>query len=151
MINLATITASLLSSLQADATLASLGFRTAGIVRGDYVNKDPSLAPWLGLYRTMVDYSPRCLGTKNPGSWEGKITIRMLVQASTTQGGDACEDLLESYVKAALDAVWADPTWSNVVDMVTALNVEYSYKEDDTSTIYFQWAMVTITAEVSTG
>lgn len=151
MINLSDITSSLQATFQGSATLAAHGFTPAGIVRGEYVNMDPDLAPWLGIYRTKADYSPRALGRGNAGAWSATVTIRLLIQTSSLQGGDDCEDLLEAYVKDTLDAVWADPTWTSTVDMVTGLDIEYSYKDADTSTIYFQWAMVTITAEVSTG
>lgn len=151
MINAATITASLQDTLRADPTLAGLGFQSGRILRGDIVNKNPNVTPWLGIFRTGIDYAPGSLGRGNPDAWDGTITLRLLVQASHMRSGAECEDRLESYIKAALDAVWTDPTWSNVVDMVTRINVKYSYKEDDESTIYFQWALVTITAEASTG
>lgn len=151
MINAATITGSLQSTLKNDSALANLGFSSRNILRGDVVNKNPNETPWLGIFRTRVAYAPRALGQSNPDAWQGTITIRLLVQASHIRSGADCEDRLESYIKAALDAVWSDPTWINVVDMVTGLEVEYSYKEDDESTIYFQWALVTITAEASTG
>lgn len=151
MINAAMITSSLQTTLRADATIAGLGFVPGHILRGDVVNVNPNETPWLGIFRTKVAYKPGSLGRGNPSAWDATITIRLLIQASHTLSGADCEDRLESYIKAALDAVWTDPTWSNVVDMVTGLDVEYSYKEDDTSTIYFQWALVTITAEASTG
>lgn len=147
MLNFATITASLESTFESDADLSASGFL---VERGDYVNMDPNRTPWLGIYRTDIDYTPRSLG-RHSQSWEGTVTLKLLVQASHTQSGAACEDRLEGYIKNVLDAVWTDPTWTNVVDMVTAMKVEYSYKEDETASLYFQWAMITITAEVSTG
>jgi len=151
MINVSTITQSLQTTLRASATLAAHGFTSNTILRGEYVNMDPDRTPWLGIYRTKVGYDPRALGRGNNCAWQGTVTIRLLIQASHLQGGDDCEDRLEGYIKDVLDAVWADPTWVDVVDMVTGIDVEYSYKERDTATIYFQWAMVTITAEVATG
>jgi len=151
MISAADITASLQTTLQADATLTSLNFVPSRILRGDVVNKNPNNTPWLGIFRTKVAYAPGSLGRGNPDAWDGTITIRLLIQASHLHDAAACEDRLESYIKAALDSIWSDPTWSNVVDMVTGIDVEYSYREDDESTIYFQWALVTITAEASTG
>lgn len=150
MLDLSDITASLKNTFDNDAVLQSLGFTPSRTLRGSYVNTNPNHTPWLGIYRTKVDYSPRALGRDCNGSWSGTMTIRLLVQASHIKSGADCEDRLEEYVKATLDAVWKDPTWNSVVDMVTAMNVEYSYKEDDTSTIYFQWAMITLSAEVST-
>jgi len=151
MIDVGTITASLEASFKASSTLAAHGFNSQTIQRGDFVNKDPHRAPWLGIYRTRVAYDPRSLGRGNNCAWETTVTLRLLVQATHLQSGSACEDRLEDYIKDVLDVVWADPTWTNTVDMVEAFDVEYSYKEDDTASIYFQWAMITITAKVSTG
>jgi len=126
MINVSTITASLETTFKADPTLATDGFRSATIKRGEYVNMDPDLTPWLGIYRTRVGYNPRSLGRGNNCEWQGEVTIRLLIQASHTQGGDDCETRLEQYVKDVLDATWSDPTWAGVVDMVTGIDVEYS-------------------------
>lgn len=150
MLNAGTITASLENTFKNDAPLLALDFKESTIQRGDYANMDPDNTPWLGIYRTKVDYNPRSLG-RHSTSWEGEITLKLLVQATHMQSGSACEDRLESYIVAVLDAVWKDSTWNNTVDMVTGLTVEYSYKEDDESSIYFQWAMITIVAEASTG
>lgn len=150
MINAATITSALQTTFRNSATLAAHGFTTNTILRGDYVNMNPNRAPWLGIYRTRVNNNPRTLGRGNNTEWQGTVTIRLMVQASHGQSGSACEDRLESYIKDVLDEVWADPTWTNTVDMVTAMDVEYNYKETDSASIYFQWALITITAEVST-
>lgn len=150
MINAGAITASLETTFQDNVAMQGLGFTPASIQRGDYVNMNPHRAPWLGIYRTDVKYDPRALG-KHSNSWEATITVKLLVQASHLQSGSACEDRLESYIMVVLDALWEDPTWNNLVDMITAFNVEYSYKETDESTIYFQWAMLTIEARASTG
>lgn len=146
MLDFSTITASLQATFEADADLTAAGFK---IERADYVNMDPNRAPWLGIYRTRIQYNPRTLG-RGPNAWQGVLTLRLLIQATHLESGEACEARLEGYIKNTLDAVWEDPTWSSVVDMVTGLDVEYSYKEDESGTIWFQWAMVTITAEAGT-
>lgn len=151
MNNIAAITASLISTFQADATLASDGFIQSRITRGDYMNMDPNKAPWLGVYRTGVSYKPGRLGSGNPDAWDSTIEIKLVVQASHRNSGDACEDRLELYIKHVLESVWSDPTWQATVDILVDMKVDYSYKRDDTSTIYFQWAMISLTAEVSAG
>lgn len=143
MINASTITASLKTTFEA----ALSGFR---VERGDYVNRDPHRTPWLGIYRTRVKYNPRTLG-RHANSLNGEVTVRLMVQATHHHSGADCEDLLEGYITQVLDAMWSDPTWNSVVDTITEFSVEYSYKESELETIYFQWALITITAEVSTG
>lgn len=147
MLNFAEITAALEATLKADPNLSAAGFI---IKRGDVVNVDPDQCPWCGIYRTRQDYDPRALGQSNPGAWQGTLTVRLIVQATHMQP-DACEDRLEGYLQDVLDAVWSDPTWTATVDMVTGIEVAYTYLETDSATIYYQAALVTITAEASTG
>lgn len=147
MLNFSVITSALQATLEADADLSAAGFK---IEVGDYVNTDPNRAPWLGIYRTSIQYDPRTCG-RSDSSWQGIITLRLIIQATHMQSGAACEARLEGYIKNVLDAVWADETWQATVDMVTGLDVEYSYKEDEQQSIYFQWAMVTVKADARTG
>jgi len=120
------------------------------VERADYVNMDPHRAPWIGVYRTRVKYDPRTLG-RNAASWNGTVVIRLMVQQTSMISGEDCENQLEANIASVLAAVWSDETWESTVDMVTGMEIEYSYKEHELESIYFQWALITLTAEVSTG
>lgn len=144
MINFATITRAL--AVQLESTQSVRDILKSDIVRGGYINVNPSLCPWLGVYRRKIDYSPRTLGPVE--SWDATPQINVIIQAVSYKSGDDCEDLLESYIEKIVDAIWADPTIGNTVDMITGFSVEYGYNETDLDSLYFQSAIITLDLEV---
>jgi hypothetical protein len=120
------------------------------VQRSEFANLDPNNTPWLGIYRAKIEYDPNSLG-RHSTRWRGVLTVRFIVQAANDLSGATCEEDLESYIEVLFDALWSDPSLNNTVLMMTALNVEYSYKEMESETMHFQWAVVTAVWEVDTG
>lgn len=119
------------------------------IERSEYVNENPSLCPWLGIYRAGIDYSPETLGN-GPDYWTGEATIRLVVQASDYENGAAAEDALEAQVSDVVNKMFSDTTIRETVDMITGVNVTYSYRSEEETTMFFQAAIIELTMEVST-
>ena len=147
MINIADITTALQAQLTADVTVSE--FLASPIVRGGLINNDAGMTPWIGIYRGAVNYEPRTLG-RGLSTYEAYPSVRIIVQETSMDSGEDCENLLEGRVKSVLDAVLADPTIGGTVDMVTGFGVEYGYVETDRETLYFQSAIITISLEVAT-
>jgi hypothetical protein len=143
MINVSTIMEQILQWLKDDANLQ--GFR---IERSEFVNEDAGLARngWIGLYRQSVDYDPRNLGV-SPNNYHGELTFLIFVQRSILSSGAECEDALEQDVKTILDRIVQLPR--TYVDTFTDLVVEYTYQNTDRTTMYFQGALISVTAQVS--
>lgn len=118
------------------------------IERSQYVNQRPEDAPWCGVYRGKVAIDPRTLGGVD--NWEYKPILRVIVQASSTESGDECEDLLEDYTKKIIAALTADLTIGGTVDMITGIIVEPLYNEDVRETTFFQANIIEFILEVST-
>lgn len=149
-INLSEVTKALTEQLKSDAALVEIN---ALIKRGEYINMNPDLAlssPWIGVYKSDTAYDPRTLG-KHSMSWDGTVSIRLVVQATANDNGALCEERLADWEAKVLDAAWSDTTWGGKIDMITGLNSEYSYNETKSETMYFQQVVITITARLSTG
>jgi len=119
------------------------------VERGEYVNRDPARTPWVGVYRTDVDYEPWALG-HHANSWKAKITVKLVVQAHGANGPQA-EDALEEAVNHVMTAVLSDLTIKNKVGMLNTAHIEYSYDETESKTMDFQWAFITLIYETRTG
>lgn len=120
------------------------------IERGELVNEDPDRAPWIGIYRERVRYDPRSLGNHGR-SWRAAPTFVLVFQETDWSSGETCEDKLDSLIRYGLDAIVAEPTLRSAIGMLTSIDVEYIYKMEDEDRIYFQWAKVTLSADVRTG
>lgn len=143
MINVATIMQQVLEWLQDDPELD--GFT---IERSELVNEDAGKASagWIGLYRRTVDYDPRNLGVA-PNNYHGELTFMLFVQRAIMASGAEAEDALEDDVKKVLDRLVQLPRTH--VDTFTDLVIDYTYQETDRTTMYFQGALITVTAQVS--
>jgi len=148
MINVSDITKALKTQLENDSNLVSNSIKN--IKRSEYVNYDPDLCPWVGIYKDSSDTEPASLG-KNSTSWKSKINFSVLVQSSDLGSGEDCEDKLDKYIKLVKDAIWSDATIGGTVDMITGFTVEYSYELTDESTMHFQWATIKVIVEARTG
>jgi len=147
MINLSVITKALQEQLNSNIQVRDiLGSRE--VVRGELINMDVNMTPWVGVYRGNVKYEPRTLGSMN--NWEALPSIRVIVQASHLSSAEQCEIDLEGYVQKILDAVIDDTTLGGTVDIITSYDVEVGYIETDRSTVHFQGASITFNMEVST-
>jgi len=143
MINVATIMSQLQEWLQDDINLD--GFT---VERSEFLNEDPGRAAngWIGIYRRAIDYDPRNLGTP-PNNYHGTLDFMVVVQRTSMKSGADCEDALEGSVKNVLDRVVQLP--KDHIDHFSDIVIDYTYLETDRKTMYFQGALITFTAEVS--
>lgn len=118
------------------------------ISRGEFVNEDAgqALNGWIGIYRRSVDYDPRNLGVP-PNNYDADLSFVVVVQRSHLGSGEECEDLLEESVKTVLDRLVQIPR--TYIDHFSDIVVEYTYIETDRTTMYFQGALIAVTAHVS--
>jgi len=148
MINVSDITKALKTQLENDSNLISNGI--TNIHRSSYVNYSPDLCPWIGIYKDVSTTEPSSLG-RHSSSWNSTISFNIVIQASDMGSGSACEDKLDSYIKLIKDALWADSTINNTVDMINSFSIEYSYEMTEEDSIHFQWAILKLTVEARTG
>lgn len=148
MINLSKITQALETQLSNNTDLVQ---KAVEVVRSDYVNESPDRAPWVGVYKAAIRYDPSQLG-RHSSSWKAEVDLRLVVQEVDYDTGAKCEDKVEALVQEVLDAIWADPTLDDNVEMITELSIDYAQVDyEESETLYFQEAIVSITAEVLTG
>ena len=143
MINVSTIMSQIKEWFEDDPNLD--GFT---IERGEFVNEDAGRAAqgWIGLYRKSVDYDPRNLGVA-PNNYSAELNFLVYVQRSVMSSGQDSEDCLEEDLKNVLDRLVQIP--KTYIDHFSDLTVDYTYQETDRKTMYFQGAMISVTAEVS--
>jgi hypothetical protein len=118
------------------------------ISRGEFINQDAGQAVngWIGVYRRGVEYDPRNLGL-TPNNYNGVLTFDVVIQRTSMESGEDCEDAVEESVKIVLDRLVQIPRL--YIDHYPSLNVEYTYLETDRKTMYFQGALITVNAIVT--
>lgn len=145
MIDVADITEAIASALRSNPGVRKLISDPERITRGEYVNRDPANAPWLGVYRQPIKFAAKTLGA-GPGSWQLESTVLVLAQAHA-DGGQAAEDELCDLVDAVLTALIGDLTFGGTIGTVRGINVEWSYQKTDSDTLDFQEAMIIVNFE----
>jgi hypothetical protein len=143
MINVSTITKQIKSWLESSTDLTEFE-----VTRSEFVNEDAGKATsgWIGIYRRTVDYDPRNLGIP-PNNYEGEVVIDIVIQRSSLKSGEDAEDRLEDSIKKVLDRIVQIP--KTFIDSFIDLTVDYTYIEDERTTMYFQGALVSLTVNVS--
>jgi uncharacterized protein YkvS len=143
MINASTIMQQLLDWFKDDPELHDYTMS-----RGEFLNEDAGLAinGWIGLYRRSLNYDPRNLGVP-PNNYDADLSFVVVVQKAHLGSGAECEDALEESVKAVLDRMVQVPR--TYIDHFSDIVVEYTYIETDRTTMYFQGALIAVTAHVS--
>lgn len=143
MINVSTITKQIVEWLEDGSD-----FDGYTVTRSEFVNEDAGQATkgWIGVYRRSVNYDPRNLGTV-PNNYEGTLIFDIVVQRTHMVSGCEAEDALEVSVKNVLDRVVQIPR--TYIDHFSDIFVEYTYLESERTTLYFQGALITFTAEIS--
>ena len=147
MLNIYTITKALYDQIRKDDTVVSNGYKVS---HSEFINMDPDRTPWIGVYKGPIDYNPKTLG-RHSQSWDAAISLVVIVQASHGDDSVECSRLLGEYEATVLDAIWSDATLDNNIDMITGFNIEYSYNNTKSESLYHQQSIITITAEASTG
>jgi len=147
MLNINDIVVALTQQIATDSAVLAGDYR---VEQSTYINMDPDMTPWIGVYKGPVNYAPGSLG-RHAQSWEATLKLTIIVQAA--HGGDAavCSERLAQYEQTVLDAVWSDPTLGGLVDMITGLDIEYSYNNTESETMYHQQSIITVTAEARAG
>ena len=143
MINVSTVMKQVADWLQDDPALDGVV-----IERSEFVNEDPGRAAngWLGIYRRGVNYDPRNLGVP-PNDYKAELSFIVLIQRAVMSSGADSEDALEGDVKKVLDRLVQIPR--TYVDHFSDIRVEYTYQNTDRTTMYFQGALVSVTAQIS--
>ena len=123
------------------------------IERSEFINDNPDHAPWIGVYRTRVKYSPLQLG-QHSASWLAEISIDVIVQDGSYDSGAAAENKLEILMRDVMRVFMDNLTLKNKVDQITGFEQEYIFRPDedeDSDKFFFQTTILTIEAEVRTG
>jgi len=128
--------------LEDKSVLKDFGFI---ITQGELVNEKADHAPWLGIYTNKVSHTPETIGTTTK-RWKGEVVLILVVQATNLKSGAACYELLEQYIKEVVTSVINDTSFGNSIDFIDSLDVDYSYKNTDSTTLYFQEAFITLKA-----
>ena len=115
------------------------------ITRAQEVNERPSGCPWVGIYRTSQQFTPRTLGA-GTGAMNHELTMVVVLQAAGGQSGEDCEALLEELVANAASVILGDTSLGGTVLIVKSMEVQYQdYSRVDN--VYMQTAALYITAE----
>ena len=144
-INVSAITSALKTQLTNSAFMTDF----VAIERGQIANQEPGNTPWCCIYRSSVEYDPHTLGPAS-NSWKGIVTLEIVVQAVSMKSEEDAEDTIEAAVTSVLNAIYEDKTISNNVDMLTGLNVDYSFDSNEEETMLYQQANIEVQYEVRT-
>ena len=145
MKNINNLLTGLTDQLRNNAVLSAKGYN---VKQGVYINRNPDIEPWVGVYKGKRNYTPATLG-HDLLQWDNSITVMVVVQAAFYGDGDLTDELLEERIKEVLDAVNGDHTIGGQVDMLNDISIEYSYVREDSSTILFQEATINLIYEIS--
>ncbi len=148
-VNVSTITNAVYELILDDLELQEL-LEASHVVRSGFVNVNPGLTPWAGVYKSSVEYTPRSLG-QHSGTWQLTVGTQVLLQVFSADTGEDAENKLEDLIQKLMRLIFDNLTLKGTVDMTLGFNVEYRFLEGENETSYFQMAMVTINSEVRTG
>jgi len=115
-----------------------------------YVNHNPDLTPWIGVYRGPVTYTPHTIG-KSLSNWQGTLKLRILVQAYSAKSGAEAEERSEAYVNEVLDGLLSDYQLGGTVETLDNITVDYAYLETDSETLFYHQAEITVDLVVRSG
>lgn len=114
------------------------------VERSAEVNELPHRCPWVGIYRSGVEYPLRTLGMGS-GFRGQRINLVLMVQNSDATSGEECEERLEELIVNVIGALLSDPTLNNTVDGLDEFSVQYvDYLQTDAG--YVQTAGIYFTA-----
>lgn len=140
--NVAIVTGAIVERLVNDARLAE-----ATVERSAELNEIPGRCPWIGVYRSGVEYPLRTLGMGS-GWRQQRIDLMVFVQHSDGTSGEECEDRLEGLIVDVISVLLSDPTLGGAVDTLDEFTVKYlDYSQTDAG--YMQTAAIYFTAITS--
>lgn len=114
------------------------------ITRGEPINQDSNKCPWIGVYPVGEDYPSRTLGF-GAGYRTQQIGVVVVVQASSRDSGQVCQDQLEGMKQAAISALLSDPSLGGTVDVIDQFSVRYATAAQQAGEPYFQSAAINFT------
>lgn len=110
--------------------------------REDDLNTDPSLTPWVGVYKLRQRIDPSTIAR----GWAGRaveVDLMVICQYSDGSSGANASDGLESIVERVLDAIMADDSLG-VGQVTRNLQVQYADVRREADW-YFQEAAILLT------
>lgn len=143
-INVADVSKALVAMLTDDVGVSDLN---TSVSRSEVINEDPGMCPWVGVYRSLVQFQPRTIGTGSlGGSMLQLIDMVLVAQQSDGTSGEQCEDRLEELLAALNSALLADTSVRGMVHAIRDMSVTYDdYKL--TGEQYMQTAVLRVTYE----
>lgn len=117
------------------------------VERSTEINELPHRCPWVGIYRSGVEYPLRTLGMGS-GFRGQRISFVLMAQHSDATSGEECEERLEQLIVNVIGALLSDPSLNGTVDTLDEFSVEYvDYLQTDAG--YVQTAGIYFTALTS--
>lgn len=148
MIDLSVLTKSLETLMRASAALS---MQSVTIKRGERINFDPGVCPWLGIYPGMVDTKPKSLG-QGSARWNNAAELQVVIQtASFNNDGQAASDQLETLISTVLAVVDADLTLAVSGARVVGVHREYKYvvfDSDESGNIFMPQTILKLSIEM---
>jgi len=128
----------------------ALADKPVEITRAAERNTDPNRCPWVGIYRTGVDYgeAPRVMGLGS-GYRRQRMDFAVVVQAADPTSGEECEDRLEPLIQEVTSALLSDVSLRGTVLTIDSFAVRYENYERVGGS-YFQEAVVFFSATQNT-
>lgn len=120
-VNAASVSKAIVSLLSEDNDIAASG---ASVSRSDVINETPSLCPWIGVYRALVQFEPRTLGAGS-GAMVQLVDMVVVVQQSDGTSGEQCEDRLESLISSVCSVLLSDTSAKGTVHAMREMSVSY--------------------------
>lgn len=120
----------------------------ANVERCAEINKDPALCPWIGIYKSMIEYPHRGMGAPDniAGLRSQETSLLLIVQHSDGKGGAECEDLLEGLLQKILTTLLSNRTLGGVVETVDQFVVRYPQYQITAKQRFMQTAFLFFTA-----
>lgn len=120
-INVSEITGAVFAMMNDDPWLIE---RRATVERSEVINEDENRTPWIGIYRTGVQYPSRTLGT-GAGYRRQNVGLALIVQASHPDSGEKCELELEELLQNVIRVLLNNESLKGTVDVLEEFVVEY--------------------------
>jgi hypothetical protein len=144
-VDVADIVKAVQKRLQDDVRINSASVK---VERSADQNSDPNSCPWIGIYRSSVQYQQRQLVGVS-GFQAQRVGLILLVAEADQGTPEACEDALEELVRNVLSALFTDTTLGNVVQNLQEVSVDYT-SYDKTGGFYMQTAAIQFVAVCNT-
>ncbi|CAB4165480.1 hypothetical protein UFOVP820_54 [uncultured Caudovirales phage] len=120
-VNPADVSRALSELLLEDNNLSAQGI---ALVRSDVINETPSMCPWVGVYRSLVQFQPRTIGAGS-GAMNQLIDMLIVAQHSDGTSGEECEERLESLLADICSVVLSDTTVKGTVHALREMSITY--------------------------